>query len=61
MENNRNKCYYCICKTCVIAEINGSAPGCGNCKNCDLTDWYRSCNEYYNTDPIKNLNKENDK
>ena len=25
MENNRNKCYYCICKTCAIAEINGGA------------------------------------
>ena len=48
MENNRNKCYYCICKTCAIAEVNGGAPGCGNCKDCDLTDGCRSCNEYCN-------------
>lgn len=38
MENNRDKCYYCICKTCAIAEINGGASGCGNYKDCDLTD-----------------------
>lgn len=61
MENNRNKCYYCICKTCAIAEVNGGAPGCGNCKDCDLMDGCRSCNEYYNPDLIKNLNKENDR
>lgn len=52
MESNiRNKCHYCICKTCAIAEVNGGAPGCGNCKNCDLTDGCRSCNEYYNPEP----------
>lgn len=56
MENNRNKCHYCICKTCAIAEINGGAPGCGDCKNCDLTDGCRSCNEYYNLEPnIKDI------
>lgn len=54
MENNRDKCHYCICKTCAIAEINGGAPGCGNCKDCDLTDGCRSCNEYYNLVPIRN-------
>ena len=59
--NFREKCHYCICKTCAIAEINGGAPGCGNCKDCDLTDGCRSCNDYYNIEPIKNLNKENDK
>lgn len=50
-QNEKNKCHYCICKTCAIAEINGGAPGCGNCKNCDLTDGCRSCNEYYNPTP----------
>ena len=47
----REKCNYCICKTCAIAEINGGAPGCGNCKDCDLIDGCRSCNEYYNPEP----------
>ena len=56
-----DKCYQCICKTCAVAQINGGAPGCGNCKDCDLTDGCRSCNDYYNIEPIKNLNKENDK
>ena len=48
----REKCNYCICKTCAIAEINGGAPGCGNCKDCDLIDGCRSCNEYYNSEQI---------
>lgn len=48
------KCNHCICKTCAIAEINGGAPGCGNCKDCDLTDGCRSCNKYYNPEPIRN-------
>lgn len=51
MESNRNKCHYCICKTCAIAEVNGGAPGCGNCEDCDLIDGCRSCNEYYNPEP----------
>lgn len=55
----KDKCNYCICKTCAVAQVNGGAPGCGDCKNCDLTDGCRSCNDYYNIEPIKNLNKEN--
>lgn len=50
----KNKCNHCICKTCAIAQINGGASGCGNCKDCDLTDGCRSCNEYYNLEPIRN-------
>ena len=59
MENNRNKCHYCICKTCAIAEINGGAPGCGNCKDCHLIDGCRSCNEYYNPEPIRRSKNDN--
>lgn len=51
MVSKREKCHYCICKTCAIAEVNGGAPGCGNCRDCDLTDGCRSCNEYYNPEP----------
>lgn len=46
-----NKCDYCICKTCAIAEVNGGAPGCGDCYNCmkkDYRDMTNHCNEYYN-------------
>lgn len=50
----KNKCNYCICKTCAIAQINGGAPGCGNCEDCDLIDGCRSCNDYYNPEPIRN-------
>ena len=55
----REKCNYCICKTCAIAEINGGAPGCGNCKDCDLIDGCRSCNEYYNPEPIRRNKNDN--
>lgn len=53
MESNRNKCHYCICKTCAIAEINGGAPGCGNCLNCNYTTGCQSCEYYYNPTPIQ--------
>lgn len=33
-------CYHCICKTCLLAEVNGGAPGCGDC--------YKCSNEGYN-------------
>lgn len=55
----REKCNYCICKTCAIAEINGGAPGCGNCKDCNLIDGCRSCNEYYNPEPIRRNKNDN--
>ena len=55
----REKCNYCICKTCAIAEINGGAPGCGNCKDCHLIDGCRSCNEYYNPEPIRRSKNDN--
>lgn len=28
------KCNHYICKTCLIAEVNGGAPGCGDCYRC---------------------------
>lgn len=48
----REKCYHCICKTCHIAEINGGAPGCGDCFKCQENDFALFCNrchDYYNT------------
>lgn len=49
-----NKCLYCICKTCFIAESNGGAPGCGNCDDCiehNYQQFCNHCNEYYNDTP----------
>lgn len=45
-----NKCDHCICKTCAIAEINGGAPGCGDCYECMSQDFpnVTQCGEYYN-------------
>ena len=34
MNENENKCDYCICKSCTIAQTTGGADGCGNCENC---------------------------
>lgn len=33
-DSNKCKCINCKCKTCKIAEYNGGAPGCGNCRDC---------------------------
>lgn len=53
-------CNHCICKTCAIAEVNGGAPGCGDCYTCLNSGVYShkcdSCKEYYNTDNCKNFN-----
>ena len=52
-------CDNCICKTCAIAEVNGGAPGCGDCYKCSNSGNYEyhcnSCNEYYNTDEPKGM------
>ena len=51
-----DKCAFCICKTCAIAESNGGAPGCGNCDICLGTPNQRgvtSCSDYYNPEPRK--------
>lgn len=52
-------CNHCICKTCLIAEVNGGAPGCGDCYKClnnDYEYYCNKCSEYYNTDSPKGLN-----
>ena len=46
----RNKCDQCICKTCMIAHINGGAPGCGDCKKCEtdpVGENVTNCPDYY--------------
>ena len=52
-------CQHCICKTCAIAEVNGGAPGCGDCFKCAKDGKYsyfcNSCKEYYNTDEPSGL------
>ena len=36
-----------------VRENVGWAQGCGNCKNCELIVDCRSCNDYYNPEPIR--------
>lgn len=51
-----NKCDYCICKTCAIAQINGGAEGCGDCNSCKEHEYYlfvNACNEYYSPEKKK--------
>lgn len=51
-EMNTLPCSHCICKTCLIAERNGGAPGCGDCYQCldNSYGWFcNSCPDYYNT------------
>lgn len=51
---DRNKCDYCICKTCAIAYVNSGAEGCGDCEKCkveNLTET-KNCYSYYNPDKI---------
>jgi hypothetical protein len=48
------KCINCICKTCLIAESNGGAPGCGDCDYCINNNYYwfnNNCSDYMNTSP----------
>lgn len=52
------KCDHCICKTCLIAEVNGGAPGCGDCYKCtdeNFSLFCNSCHDYYNTDEPKGM------
>lgn len=52
------KCDNCICKTCLIAEINGGAPGCGDCYKCMNNNYEylcHNCSDYYNTDEPRGL------
>lgn len=36
-------CYHCICKTCLLAEVNGGAPGCGDCYKCSREGYNLFC------------------
>lgn len=57
------KCDNCICKTCLIAQSNGGAEGCGNCQEClfdNTQENCTNCSEYYNPNPrfdIKRLER----
>lgn len=55
-----NKCDYCICKTCAIAQVNGGAEGCGNCEDCKVTNQkpVNMCIDYYNPEKRKEDNNE---
>lgn len=57
--NIKKFCHHCICKTCLIAEVNGGAPGCGDCYKCSNEGYNlfcQSCFEYYNCDSAKGMN-----
>lgn len=60
LEHNIKKfCHHCICKTCLIAEVNGGAPGCGDCYKCSNEGYKlfrQSCFDYYNCDSAKGMN-----
>lgn len=60
VKETRTYCQHCICKTRAIAEINGGAPGCGDCYECITSGKYihfcNGCKEYYNPNENKNLN-----
>lgn len=48
----KEKCFHCLCKNCSIAEINGGAPGCGDCYECRKNNFYlfhSHCCDYYST------------
>jgi hypothetical protein len=57
--NTKKFCHHCICKTCLLAEVNGGAPGCGDCYKC-LNEEYslfcQSCSDYYNCNPARGMN-----
>lgn len=57
-DNVKKFCHHCICKTCLIAEVNGGAPGCGDCYECSNTGYKlcrQSCWDYYNCDTPKGM------
>lgn len=56
--NVKKFCHHCICKTCLIAEVNGGAPGCGDCYKCQNEGYKlfcQSCFDYYNCDSAKGM------
>lgn len=56
--NTKKFCHHCICKTCLIAEVNGGAPGCGDCYKCSNEGYSlfcQSCRDYYNCDSAKGM------
>lgn len=56
--NIKKFCHHCICKTCLIAEVNGGAPGCGDCYKCQNEGYKlfrQSCWDYYNCDSTKGM------
>lgn len=58
-DNIKKFCHHCICKTCLIAEVNGGAPGCGDCYKCSNEGYNlfcQSCRDYYNCDSAKGMN-----
>lgn len=40
-------CEHCICSNCHLAQSNGGAPGCGNCKDCVGKEPRSNCKEYW--------------
>ncbi len=56
--NIKKFCHHCICKTCSFAEVNGGAPGCGDCYKCSNNGYKlfrQSCWDYYNCDSAKGM------
>lgn len=49
MEQKHEACQHCICSVCLIAETNGGAPGCGNCRGCKGENPCNNCKEFLST------------
>lgn len=50
-------CNGCICSVCLVAETNGGADGCGNCKECKGENPCCKCETFYSAIRLVPVNK----